>query len=192
MKLEMSKRERILILIALALLITFVSVRFIIMPLRDGYTAMLEEYEALTMEKQLLDLKLMNEETTRMGYENARSSFEDMKNRYPPFMSNADIDRELTGMCVRNRLNPISLSIIERTGLSTSAEDESYPVYVVTASMTMNGGYDSINNLISAAEATEHIRITRLSFSFDIDMNAAGRPNAALLFEVTMLGELED
>ena len=190
MKMEMTKREKILIFTALVILIGFVSIRFVIMPLRDAYDARLEEYENLSLEREMLEIKFINEDITRLGFENAQASFDDLRGRYPEFMSNPEIDRVLTGICVRNGLTPVSLSIRDPVGFGAAGgddEDGGHGVRIIVASMTLNGGYDSLQNLIAAVERTEHVRIVRLSFSFGADTGDAGRPNTSVVFEVTMI-----
>jgi|GEM_PF-2213548 len=107
----LSKREKILIFIAVIVVLVFVAFQFLIMPSYNRYTAKLDEYNNLDYEKELLDMKFQSEELTRNNYIDFEQDFMEIKERYPAVMSNEELDRMMTGLCLENKLNPVMLEI---------------------------------------------------------------------------------
>jgi len=210
----LSKRERILIFIAAIVVLVFVAFQFFIMPAYNKYTAKLDEYDNLSYEKELLDMEFRSEELTRNNYIDFEKEFIEIKERYPVVMSNEELDRMMTGLCLENKLNPVMLEISveetaeEETEVQTeeqpesaeeetdstedetdSAEEQAVPFVVATVKMNLGGDYNSMKGLIDTVENIDYIQITQISYAKEKDTSTPSDSNISVIFEVTMLTE---
>ena len=208
----LSKRERILIFIAAIVVLVFVAFQFFIMPAYNKYTAKLDEYDNLSYEKELLDMEFRSEELTRNNYIDFEKEFIEIKERYPVVMSNEELDRMMTGLCLENKLNPVMLEISveetaeEETEVQTeeqpesaeeetdsaeeqtdSAEEQKVPFVVATVTMNLSGDYNSMKGLIDTMEGIDYIQITQISYAKEKDTGTPSDSNISVIFEVTML-----
>lgn len=192
MKTGLSKREKYLVIAAAAVVLIYIGIQFGIIPAYNYYQDGLETLDVVSTEKTLMDMKLANEASTRSGYENAVSKFEDITERYPAVMPNEKVDRILTGLCLESGLSPVMLGIDVSTAPAQAEaggdEEETTEAFrVVTATMNLSGSYDNLKRLINAVERIEYIRFTRVSYTENVENDRAGVSNISVLFEVTML-----
>ena len=201
MKQGLSKREKILILVAVVVVLIYGAFQFGITPVYNKYSEKQLKYEDLSYEKKLLDEKLKNRYDIRENYTNSEENFIEIKEQYPNIMSNEEIDRVLTGICLQNKLNPTLLGISDGTasgktlGQQASKKEETQKTSfftVVTATMNLRGDYASLKGLINTVNEIAYIRISRVSFSFDREGTGASASNISVFFEVTMLNNVED
>jgi len=207
---ELSKREKILIFIAVIVVLVFVAFQFFIMPVYSKYTAKSDEYDNLSYEKEQLDMKIRSEELTRNNYIDLENDFMEIKESYPAVMSNEELDRMMTGLCLENKLNPVKLEIsveetaeegteaqTESAGEETdstedetdSAEEQAVPFVVATVKMNLGGDYNSMKGLIDTVEGKDYIQITQISYAKEKDTSTPSDSNISVIFEVTMLTE---
>lgn len=202
MKTALTNREKALLFIAAIVGVVFLAFNFLIMPTYDLYTGMLDEYDALTAEKMLLEIKLQNEESTRTGHDNAENAYNEAVRPYPAVMPNEEVDRILTGICLKNNLAPVMLGLSdakafgtdEKNGSSNPEDGEAQnpPVFVVvTANMVLIGDYDSLKNLINTVDSMSYIRISRVSYSNNLKEDEPAQSNISVFFEVTMLNDTQ-
>ena len=205
---ELSKREKILIFIAVIVVLVFVAFQFFIMPVYSKYTAKSDEYYNLSYEKEQLDMKIQSEELTRNNYIDLEKDFMEIKESYPAVMSNEELDRMITGLCLENKLNPVMLEIsVEETAeegteaqtesaeeetdsaeeQTDSAEEQKVPFVVATVTMNLSGDYNSMKGLIDTVEGIDYIQITQISYAKEKDTGTPSDSNISVIFEVTML-----
>ena len=68
--------------------------------------------------------------------------------------------------------------------------EEASVFVAVTANMNLNGSLAALENMITALDAIEYIRITFVSFSARALSGGGGdRPNISIVFEFTLLNE---
>jgi len=211
---KLTKREKILIFVVGIVLMSYVTVQFGVTPLFDRLDTGREELALLTAERNAYEASLAREASLREGNESARRDYADLKATYPAFTANENIDFMLTNLCVRHGLRPISLRIQEPANVAavtitrpvqeTEETDEwgvaEYEEYEesnveefvftkVGATMTLNGSYSSLGDMITTVESMDHIRITTFRY-----MTHAGgdrdTPNIAVTFEVTLFNDV--
>ena len=205
----LSKREKFLIFAAVGFLIIVVSAQFIIRPMFDSFSEKQEERDALTLQRNEINNRLLGEPAVRGNFEAAEASVEELRARYPVFLLNPEISRRLTELCGKHNLSRRTLSISEPIGWQKPLEDGSIPVapppaegeegegsaivvYTVSANMTLSGTRAAFDNLIRELEDTEYIRITRFVLADEgpEDAIAGMSSNISVFFEITMLGDI--
>jgi hypothetical protein len=153
-----TKREKILVFLAVVAGLIFVTTTYLITPMNSELAEKQAELERLVFERMMLEIKLASEEGVVQSNLNARAAYEEITRTYPALMLSTEVDRTFTGLVVRNVFRPNSLCI--------SDPSASGPAFsTVAVSMTLSGTYDSIISLINEVNASDYIRITRVSFS---------------------------
>ncbi|MCL2088328.1 MAG: hypothetical protein FWH14_02480 [Oscillospiraceae bacterium] len=202
-----SKREKVLITIAIALALSFGSL-FAAKYMFDLLDSKEEKHAIALAEKLYTETKFAIEENTRQSNQRVKDEFENLKTLYPVYVSNEiSIDRVLTRLVTENGLRPTSLTmppdpVLYNSNLNPYAppsppkmpnqtdnadspkEPPATPLMTTTASMTVEGNFNSLKRLIDAVHDIDHVRITQMSFPGGMD---SINVRILLDFEMTML-----
>jgi hypothetical protein len=210
MKVEVSKREKILLFVVGLILIIYLAVQFVIVPLGTRYNEGLEERDRLNIEKSthIREVEALPELRTRNR--EAHERFASLIAEYPPLVPNEVTDRTLTELFDKNNLGITRVQFSPRPVLPppviTQPDTVRYnddgtvneepvpepPVSVftkVTVALTVTGSYQNFLRLINEVEGIEHMRLPSVRYAQDwqnIDLNAS---NIQLTFEITYLTE---
>jgi len=187
MKTGLKKREKILLFTAFVVGVVSLTVTYVIMPMYATLGRQQELHDTLRTERMQLELKFSNEELYLQANADAHLAYADIERRYPAVMPNNEIDNILTGLCMDYHLRPTSLS------LSDAARKTEWPAFsAVTASMALNGTYESLLSLIDEVRRHDYIRITSVRFSQPREVRQGiDIPTIGITFEVTMLNPVE-
>lgn len=192
-KVTMTKREKALLFLLAFLGFSFLSYRFLLKPLYDYQTSQADALDAMLTQQMMVQMRLSDAPNARTRLETAKGSQETLQSRYPAEMPNEAITMILTDLYTRNGLSLVNMSISP-----AHIQPEGVTAYTTaSATLTLSGSYASLRNLIDETEATDYIRIRKLSFSHERGLPAPkeGTPTGekfeltgvALYFEVTML-----
>ena len=201
---KLSNREKKLLFIAAICLLLFVGFRFFILPMELRHQEAQEEYDQLVAQKSMIEMKLATEPSIRQGYASAQKNFEALQARYPFEMPNEGIDKILTGLCVANGLQPLTLTIEapEKPKATTDAaatttnsaeattEAAQPPAFrTARAAMTISGDYASIKRLTNLIGETDYLRLKKVTIAplAEQAVLTSGLQSAALLFEIDMI-----
>ena len=181
----LSKREKIMISILAVFVIITGFVYFAIMPAYGRYTASVERLKGLELENTITEDKLNREEAARQGYMNSAALLDEIIKTYPAVMPNEGIDRLLTGMCLRNGLNALSLSLSDN-----AADTAAQPFSITTANMNLSGSYSQFKSLIREAESIKYLRIVKAAYTESGVTQRQGSSNINISFEVFMYNDI--
>jgi len=186
----LTKRERILLFAAAVIVLTFLSISFVIMPMYENYTELSEKYDILVMEKMQTEVKIMNAPAIATNYSRAEERFNEINSDYPVDIPNEEIASILTAICQASGFNSIlSLAVSSQR---TYPDENIDAFYIVRVSMSLSGQYDSLKNLIDILEEKDNIRISQLSFSVQqLTTGSAASPNISVTFEMTILNKID-
>lgn len=125
----LTKREKVLIIIAASILVIFVSFKFVFQPVYNKYYTTTEKNSQLDTDKQLMEIKLMNEAAIKAGFNRAQISHDESKKYFPEVLTNEQLDRLITGICLKNNVKPtlLGMSIIKRDPIVSSESVSSAP-----------------------------------------------------------------
>jgi len=193
----LSKREKVLIMVMVVFGVTALMIVFVIIPLYNQYNDKTSEYGALQDEKIIIDSKLATEAAIKDEHASIIMRHRADSIRYLNTSLSNEIGRMLTSLCESRGLQPISqqLSVpreftkVERRPGEQATENGS-AFLVVTAVMAVNGEYKDLKNLLDAVEDTEYLRISRVSFSKNMQSLESSLDRISVTFEVTMLKEV--
>lgn len=192
---HLSKREKVLVVLALCVGLGFLGFKFLIIPALDMHSAAIEKLSALTIERQLMEMKLSGESTTKEAYEKKLLKYDEVQDIYPAPLTNENLDKLITGICLENSIITESLGMstiktLPAAAVATPENEAAVPTIFTVASVnvTASGSYESLMNLIDYAQETPYVMITLLSFSGSKDATAIEEkpPSVTLLFEVIM------
>jgi len=199
MKTGLSKRERILIIGLAVVLVAYLAVQFGVRPLLDRYDIVQKEFFRLSDERDAYERNIASETLILDGNKKAREDYEELKKKFPALMPNEEIDHILTGLCIKYGLRPIMLYISDPAPLQTEkgessdgADDGSLAVFMkVTATMNVNSSFSALEDLVTAVEKIEYIRIIFENYSAKA-ASGGNRdvPNISVKFELTLLNNL--
>lgn len=190
---ELTKREKVLILIAILLLLTYLVVQFAIYPLFNRYFDDIAERNSLQTEKVQVETKIANSTRIEDDFLAAKEEFDKIIQQYPLLIPNEEIDRTLTDLCISNGLKPTALRFTDSYGApqvevndeSINEDDASYLFTVVVATMNMTSDYDSLMSLIDDVEASEYINIVNLGYAVVNSSDEDDYANITMTFELT-------
>ena len=190
----LSKREKWLLLIMVVFGVFALMVVYIIVPMNDELNDKETKRSELEFEKLRIEQTLMLESSTRDSLDEAKGTHKGVAARFLSESSVSEIGRMLTELCEEHNLFPISLNTTAPVGFTTGGKDREEAAKlaaesafsIVTASMTVSGGYDSLKSLLDTAEQTEYLRVSRVSFGRNVD-DWPEVGNISITFEVTML-----
>jgi len=192
MKMNISKREKILLFAVALLVILYLSIQFAIIPLATRYFDGLDQRSYLAQEKYEADDKLHNSQIIQMENEDAQKRFEDIKQEYPLLVPNEEIDTLLTNLCLKHYLRPTSLRISLPPEPTPPAEGEEPAeetpealFTVVTATMLVTGKYESLSSLLDEVDTKQFIRITKLGYTASRPEDPPETSRINIVFELT-------
>lgn len=112
----LTKREKVLIIIAVSIVVIFVAFKFVFLPVYDKYYETTEKNAQLDTDKQLMELKLLNEKLIKESFKKAQAKHDDSKKHFPEIMTNEELDRLITGLCLENNVIPtlLGMSVIKK------------------------------------------------------------------------------
>ena len=197
----LSKRERFLLIAALAVGLLAAAVQFAILPLNSDLQDKNEQYSNMEFEKSKLDAQFASETAIR---DNNSAAIGEYNSKSGMFLSESlsnEIGRLLTNLCENHGLSPSDLKLsapkpfsMDEKGAETDAENANKSVFLtVTATMTVKGGYDDLKTLLDDVEQTAYIRVSRTSVTWKKETGGETvyidpEPDRITLeFEVTML-----
>ena len=203
MKQGLKKREIILLFVVGTVGAVLLVNNFILSPMYKAYSAKVEKYNGMTLQREMLEDKFMNEPLTRNLFEKAEAAMLLINEEYPTDIPNEEVDRIITKLCADNNLTPASLS------LSSAAEDfrippipgrederdsvDYYPAFrKSTANMKLLGTYSSLKSLIDQTADTSSIFINKFAIATDRVRGLDSFANIDVVFEVYMLSAMED
>ena len=181
----LSKREKRLLFALAIIAIVSGGVFFFILPMYRSYASGTEMYDNLQFEKYETEIKLMNEGLTQAAYQNVVNIVYEIFDYYPSLYASEDIDRKLTGLCLESGMMPLALSMSAPQPLELSEMDNDMFISV-TANMRVNGGFDSLKQLIALTENTGTIRITNIGLNVNKQEGFDAPLDIMLTFEVIM------
>jgi len=185
----MNKREKMLVMAAVALAIVVLGLQFVILPLNKEVGLRRDIYEGLSMEALEIEDNLIREEVIVQTHRKAQADVEEASLIYPKKLPNEEIDRVMTRLCMSSGLSPRSLQIGVPAAVKisdvTGGRREADAFCTVAISMGLSGDYYSLRSLIDEVNRTENLRITKFTFN----MNANSSSAFSVTFEMTMLAQ---
>lgn len=194
---HLSKREKVLVMLAICVGLGFLAIKFVILPAFTAQGVAEELLLTRTSEKQLMEMKLSNESVIRETYNKKKEKYEEVKDIYPAAMTNERLDKLITGICLEYNINPNSLgmSTVQQDAVAAAgpeAADAPEKSIFTTANVNVsaNGSYGDLLRLIDYVDKTPYMKINLLSYSEPRGSASAADepkpPEIALLFEVIM------
>lgn len=201
---NLSNREKNLIFALSLIVIIFLGVQFLFLPQFNSHNMKKTEYADLMTRKTEVEMRIASEPATRQNYDTSKQEYEQIKTRYPVKMDNEAVDNLVTGVTMRNQLAPLQLEIKDATQLEldkispetkdtqASSEDKQMSVfYIGTATISLDGTYESLKWLINEVAGIDNLRISRVSIQGAINTGTVtiGTQKITIAFQVSMLEE---
>ena len=194
----MTKREKLLVFIMVAVAMVALSVQFAIIPLYSGYAEKDDRLNDLEIQKMNADSRFAQEFGTRDAFNRALLATEDIRSSFPNEIPTEFVDQRITELCFANNVVPRSLSMTAPRGMSIptfdseNTTDRYPPAYQsVTATMRLSGSYNQLLQLVGAVDQLADINLTRLRFEGDI-AEMGDRTNISATFEIIMLSNIQE
>jgi len=198
-KKSLSLREKLLLLLLAAVMLFAIMVLCVILPLYNRLSDQAMKYNALEFEKSQIDRLLASETIIKSNNSTAIDNFFELSGGFLYESQNHDIGRMLTRLCEDHGLRPVEQSISTARVFSMdgevidASEDEDAIILIVSATMTVEGRYYGVKDLLDAIEDIDYIRVSRVTFNVDEESDAMELDRIVLDFEVAMLrGEGEE
>jgi hypothetical protein len=153
----LTKRERILIIVGVTVLVLFGSFNYLIVPAYNSYVDKLERVDDLRILEMETQMKLAQRSGLEGIRDRIREEFNTLAATFQPKMSNYEFDNLVTGIIVRHDLFPmfLSMEIPESEGAVSTA----------SAKMTASSDYWNIQRLINTINSTSYIYISSFNYS---------------------------
>jgi len=188
MKQQLSKREKLLIILMAVIVVVFVGYRFVVSPVLAYYNNQITQRDNLQLQKDDKTAILNIGASLEENFGALQDTYNNVLSAYPYLLVNDDIDRLVTTLCSNCNLEPFRLSISD---IKTPAGDTVADIttdqnifYVITANMNLSGDYDALKSLLNTLSNNPYIVLRQFSFS---NAYAAGSTNLTASFDVEML-----
>jgi len=176
---DLSKREKVMLLIMLVAGFTAIMVMIIIIPFYERLQDGLGYYGNLVNERAQVEAMLAAEPAIRESHVAAAQEYDEIRERFLSESHISEIGRMLTRLNEEHGLMPIEQR------LSRPVEFGGGDVFlVVSASKTVRGLYTSLTRLLDTVEQTDYLRVSQVNFSVG-DGNMLDR--ISINFEVAMM-----
>jgi len=189
----LSRRERRLILIGLAVVVFALITIYVYIPLYNNLIDKMSEYQELELDKQWIEASVASEDDILESYKAALKEYATESAKYISRSLSNEIGRLLTELCERHDLAPVSQQLFSpKEFVIDDDDDPEESVFVtVTALMTVRGSYSSLKTLFSTVERADYLRIARVSYDRTSDDPDEELDKILIYFEVTMLKDLD-
>jgi len=197
-KKTLTKREQTMMLALVIIAVFAVMILYVIIPSYNRLVDKQDELSALEYERTNIVAAIAAEQYIRENHSAAVAQHRVNSSGLLAESMTNEIGRMLTSLCERHGLQPIDQNLMrpvdffidEDDGTSTGDNDvgrEKDTVFlVITATMTLQGEYGNLMQLLDTVEGIEYIRISRVTYVRSQDSNL--RPDRMVVqFEVTML-----
>lgn len=169
---SLTKREKLLLTVGLSMAIVYLAFTYLIKPAFDTYTEKTDFYTQLQFDRELTLSKVASEPSVVTIYNNTFEKYTELAKMYPDEMSNQDLDKLITGICLQHNLRPTSLGISAKK----SDDEQTSALTNVTLKVSVNTGYSDLQRFINTINDTVYIQISNFSYSakdgaVDVDMD---------------------
>lgn len=185
-----------MIVIGLSVVVLFVSFNYLLVPAYNTYSERFDTYERLSFEKMLAEEKIMSEPATTAIYNRTAGEYEQKSKLVSKELSNLELDRLITGICLNQGLIPTSLSIVPAKTAppaeTDSAGEEPAPPGIRSADVKVrvNSSYKNLQDLIDEINEISYIYISAFSYKYDAKNSGADNIQADIDFRVLMESEI--
>jgi len=160
MKQGLTKREKLMLLIAGLLLLMYFAFQFGFVPLYNSYQEAVIERDRLHSERLALELSILNLNSIIEANKAANNEFDEITKDYPLLIPNEEIDSLLTNLILSSGLSPRTLNIF-----TAPADADSILFTIINVSMSVEGSYVSLLRLLDEVAKIPNISISTMSFS---------------------------
>jgi len=193
MKLAVTKREKIMLIIVVLIAVIYLAIQFVIIPLSTRYREDLVEQGRLQDEIDVHKIEAATIPGLRERNAEALEKFNNLISGYPVIVDNEELDFMLTSLSNNNNLRPTSLRITPRPARPPPAEVEDGARVLpelekATVQMSVVGTYRSLMNLLDDVSGIQHMRLTNVSYAENIQLPEQSRITAT--YEITFLSDL--
>jgi len=185
MKQGLTKREKLFLLIAGLLLLMYLAFQFGFVPLYNKYSELKAERDLLNAQRVELELKILNLQSIEEANNIANDEFAEITKDYPLLITNEEIDTVLTNLILST-----GMSITSVRFFTPPSDDDSVLFTIVGATMSVQGSYVSLLQLLDEVETIPNMSITTMTFSEsrgnanDIEGFVRGQGTMTLGFEL--------
>ncbi|MCL2249381.1 MAG: hypothetical protein FWC13_08925 [Oscillospiraceae bacterium] len=162
---KLSKREKILLFSAILLLVSYVTIQFVIFPMFERYTQAQVTLQLLSDERAIAEAEITNLPIYRSENAFALERLDEITSAFPVLVPNEDIDMLMTSLVLRHNHSPTLLNITRQQPPQGAEEGEPHLFTFVTVNMNLIGSLDSLYSLVHEVEGLNFMRITNLSHS---------------------------
>jgi len=160
MKQGLTKREKLLLLILGLLALIYLAFQFGFMPLYNSYDRARVERDRLQAEKLELEMKILNLQDILEDNRIANEDYDRITQDYPELVPNEEVDTILTNLILGLGMNIRSVRFF-----TPPSNADSVLFTVVGASMSLEGSYSSLMQLLDEVERTPNLSVVSMSFS---------------------------
>jgi hypothetical protein len=191
---SLSKREKRLLIFLAAVSVIAIAVVYGITPLYNRLDEKTKEYHALELEKIRIEALIATEQAIRDNRDAGAARHGGLRAQFLSESLSNEIGRILTGLCEEHNLQPIDQKLsaakdftLKKGERATDTGDSAF--LIVSAVMTVKGGYSDVKGLLEAVGERGYLRISRLALGGGGDI-AAGPGRVTISFEVAMLKDV--
>jgi len=192
-KTGLTRREKLLLLIAVPVAVLALMVQFVYLPLSKQLTERRDVYDALSMEKARIETTLATEASIRSKRDAALKTFDGISVKFPYTSSSTEIGRMLTSLCESHNLAPTEQRLsdpVDFTAVIPEGSSAESVFSTVSAVMTVGGDYSNLKKLLDTVEKTDYLRVSRVSFGRrDVGESLFEHDKITIHFTVTLLKE---
>ncbi|MCL2617601.1 MAG: hypothetical protein FWD98_00965 [Defluviitaleaceae bacterium] len=178
-----SKREKVMLIFIAVFGVTALSVMYGILPLNETMEVRGAELSRLELERVNIEMLFATEETIAANHAEAAQAYTSLVANMPEKRI-SDVGFMLTQLVQEHYLAPI-----EQRLFGPSAFQGSDALQIISASMVVSGSYAALMSLMDTVEATDYLRISNMTFSFN-ESGVAEINRINLSFEVLMVRDV--
>lgn len=158
---RLTRRECILIYLAVILIIVFAGYYFIELPFYSQYQEKHAKLELLSMEKKLLDAKLEQEPILKMKYDDGLKYYQYQLEKFGTEISNSKMEEVILGYLDEYKLEPISTNIFPPKKREYSIKDVENHASILVGALEVQviGSQESFYSFLDKMAERKELRI---------------------------------
>lgn len=160
---KLSNREKRMIVFLICFLVVVGGWTLLIQPTLTKRTQLKAEYESVSLSaSQTSDVSMYTNAPAQV--EEVKAKIQSLSSQFHEQLTNEELDNLYTTTILARGMNPLSLSITDKSSASKDTST-SFPVMKVSTDMSVEGTMEQVEQLIDDLQAIDGVRVTKMQFS---------------------------
>lgn len=181
----LTKREKVLVYILLCVVIIICGTFLFVLPAIEKHSQLNSEYQQIQIKLAQTKSKVPDYTNLKKNIKTVQKDLKNIKAKYYGNLKKEDIDKEITGIAIKNGLTPVSLNIeaskeeevlsyaefikkqasIKKEKATNKEPNSALMLKVYNVSLSVRGKVANVQKLVDEANRTKSMKISGVTYS---------------------------